>query len=125
RPRAVSRGHLPYAAPVRGRNAARYRGSRPPRHRRARPFRQPQGPGCPVTPPGPKQPTLLFKLGRIMATPRAIEALAVAGQMPDAFLLRHQTGDWGELSQDDKAANDLAVTAGVRILSAYLTILGE
>jgi hypothetical protein len=78
-----------------------------------------------VTPPGPKQPNLLFKLGRIMATPRAIEALAVAGQIPDAFLLRHQTGDWGELSQDDKAANDLAVTAGARILSAYLTILGE
>lgn len=78
-----------------------------------------------MKPPGPTQPNLLFKLGRIMATPRAIEALAVAGQMPDALLLRHQTGDWGELSQDDKAANDLAVTAGARILSAYVTILGE
>ena len=77
-----------------------------------------------MTPQTGKDP-VLFTLGRLVATPGAISALAVAGQMAHAFLLRQQPGDWGELSQDDKAANDLSVTAGVRILSACLTILGE
>lgn len=73
----------------------------------------------------PDAKPLLFNLGRLIATPGAIEALAVAGQMPDIFLLRHQTGDWGELSQEDKDTNDRAVLAGDRILSAYFTVLGD
>jgi hypothetical protein len=35
------------------------------------------------------------------------------------YLLRHGTGDWGELTPDDQEANERAVDIGERILSAY------
>jgi hypothetical protein len=35
---------------------------------------------------------------------------------------RHRKGDWGEMAQEDKSENDLAVKAGnLRIFSAYET----
>ena len=38
------------------------------------------------------------------------------------FLLRHLKGDWGDLEEEDKKENDLAVREGdLRILSAYDT----
>lgn len=67
----------------------------------------------------------LFPLGRLSATPRALEALALAGQSPESFLSRHVWGDWGELSEDDRRANVAALASGARILSAYVTVLGE
>lgn len=35
------------------------------------------------------------------------------------LLVRHITGDWGEVDSDDKAANDHSVILGERLLSAY------
>jgi hypothetical protein len=40
---------------------------------------------------------------------------------PSHYLARHVTGDWGDLDEHDKQANDEAVTDGSRILSAYGT----
>ena len=34
-------------------------------------------------------------------------------------LLRHVTGDWGDLCEEDKAANELALQEGERLFSAY------
>jgi hypothetical protein len=34
-------------------------------------------------------------------------------------LARHQSGDWGELSKADWAANHQAARQGLRVLSAY------
>ena len=34
-------------------------------------------------------------------------------------LRRHQTGDWGILSAEDRQANDLALKRGERLLSSY------
>ncbi len=67
----------------------------------------------------------LFDLGRILATPGALEALQDAGQQPQEFLIRHASGDWGVLDQEDKRLNDAAVIDGSRILSAYQTTKGE
>ena len=67
----------------------------------------------------------LFALGRLTATPRALEALALAGQSPETFLIRHASGDWGDMNNDDRSANARALKTGGRILSAYVTILGE
>ena len=61
----------------------------------------------------------LFQLGRVVATPGALEALAEAGQTPWEFLARHARGDWGDVSDDDRQANDEAVQDGSRLLSAY------
>ncbi len=63
-----------------------------------------------------------FSLGRIVATPGALQALEEANQNPFEFLERHQAGDWGELCEDDKRENEFSVTNGFRLLSAYRTL---
>ena len=63
----------------------------------------------------------LFRLGQVVATPGALEALKDAGQEADEFLYRHVTGDWGDLDEEDVQANKDAVQRGSRILSAYHT----
>ncbi len=65
----------------------------------------------------PKNP--LFKLGRLLMTPGAMEELQASGESPWTFLARHMTGDWGEVDAEDKALNDAAVKDGTSILSAY------
>jgi hypothetical protein len=69
--------------------------------------------------------TKRFSLGRIVATPGALEALQDAGQNAGEFLARHVTCDWGDLDDEDRQANDDAVINGSRILSAYVTRKGE
>ncbi len=68
--------------------------------------------------------TKKFSLGRIVGTTGALEALQAAGQAADEFLSRHVTGDWGDLDDEDRQANDAALTNGDRILSAYVTRKG-
>jgi hypothetical protein len=62
-----------------------------------------------------------FLLGRIVATPGALEALEEANQNPFEFIQRHQTGDWGELCEEDKRENEFSVRNDFRILSSYRT----
>ena len=64
-------------------------------------------------------PSAKFALGRIVATPGALKALEDADESAIPYLARHVLGDWGELSDDDKAENDFSVTRDLRILSAY------
>lgn len=79
----------------------------------------------------------LFSLGRLFATPvalAALEALSHEGKpysvrvyaddakrlelvMP--FVARHAAGDWGDINEADKRANDEALQAGDRIMSGY------
>lgn len=65
-----------------------------------------------------------FPLGQLVATPGALRALQEAGQSPGYFLERHVNGDWGEVNDEDKRANDQALVDGSRLLSAYRTLLG-
>jgi hypothetical protein len=65
-----------------------------------------------------------FELGQCVSTPGALEAILKTGEAPIQFLARHMRGDWGDLTADDKAANDSALVPnedgeGARILSAY------
>lgn len=55
--------------------------------------------------------------GRLVATPGALKA--VGQDRLSACLMRHLSGDWGNLDPEDKAANDRAAAGGGRILSAY------
>lgn len=61
----------------------------------------------------------LFPLGQVTATPSALEALGRAGVATDLLLARHVQGDWGDLDEHDWHMNDLALSAGERLLSAY------
>ena len=63
-----------------------------------------------------------FSLGQVLATPGALDALQESGQTPAFFLARHQKGDWGEVCEEDKQANDKALVDGSRLLSAYRTL---
>jgi hypothetical protein len=66
-----------------------------------------------------------FDLGQTVATPAALKAISEAGQTPDFFLDKHIQGDWGEVDDDDRNANDEALVDGSRLLSAYRTLKGE
>jgi len=61
-----------------------------------------------------------FSLGLLVSTPGALEALQEANQHPITFLKRHQRGDWGNLWQEDKRANNNALKNGSRLFSAYI-----
>ena len=64
-----------------------------------------------------------FELGQIVATPNANEIVS-RDEMKTA-LARHQRGDWGDLDEDDRDANNHALEFGLRLLSAYTTEKGN
>ena len=61
----------------------------------------------------------LFPLGQLVATPGAIQVLEENRQGCTEFLERHVSGDYGDLCEEDKQANEEALEQGLRILSAY------
>jgi hypothetical protein len=65
-------------------------------------------------PAGPR-----FKLGRIFATPAAVDALGRTGTSIVDLLIRHMRGDWGDLPEPDRQQNELALAGGARLLSSY------
>lgn len=64
-------------------------------------------------------PRPLLTLGQVVATPGCLEAFQANNQTPDEFLGRHVKGDWGDLAEEDRQANDDALIDGSRILSSY------
>jgi hypothetical protein len=58
-------------------------------------------------------------LGRVVATPGALNLLMDAGQDAFEYLARHATGDWGELCEHDRRVNEISLRQGWRILSSY------
>jgi len=66
-----------------------------------------------------------FNPGQVVATPAAIVAIEFAHASAIALLHQHLSGDWGNLSDEDKALNDKALETGDRILSAYTLADGE
>jgi hypothetical protein len=69
-----------------------------------------------------KPDRLKFSLGRLTATPAALQYLTNEDTM--SALRRHVVGDWGEVDSEDKAANDRALIEGTRLLSVYSTAAG-
>ena len=67
----------------------------------------------------------LFDLGQLVATPGALAALEKSGQSPMDFLVRHVTGDWGELCEEDRKENQFSLEKGFRLLSSYKTNAGD
>lgn len=63
--------------------------------------------------------SVLFPMGELVATPGALSLLASHRINPISLVGRHLQGDWGDVTDDDRAANNDAVTLGNRILSSY------
>lgn len=67
---------------------------------------------------------ILFRIGQVFCTPGANQVLR--GIQPGRELItihellaRHCTGDYGDLSLEDRLTNEAAIAAGGRILSSY------
>ncbi len=64
-----------------------------------------------------------FTLGRVVATVGALQVIEQLEEFP--YLRRHESGDWGDLSLEDKRENELSVERGYRVFSAYDTPAGR
>lgn len=62
-------------------------------------------------------PVAKFRLGRIVATPNALERLTQTDILTG--IQRHQAGDWGDMVEHDRAENELSLKEGLRLLSSY------
>ena len=65
---------------------------------------------------GPSAP-IRFALGRLVATPAALETLTFDDIM--AALARHHRGDWGDVGREDHAENERSLQQGFRLFSVY------
>jgi hypothetical protein len=62
---------------------------------------------------------ILFKPGRVVATPGAMEAMEKNNILSLDLLSRHLCGDWGVVPREDAKANRDALKYGSRLLSSY------
>lgn len=60
-----------------------------------------------------------FSPGTVVATPGALAAFQASGDDPLAFLVKHISGDWGNVDEHDRLENELSLQHGLRLLSAY------
>jgi hypothetical protein len=67
--------------------------------------------------------TQLFPLGNVSQTPGVMEV--IPSEDVTHALARHQSGDWGDLSAQDKAENEFSLGLPLRLLSAYRAQTGE
>jgi hypothetical protein len=58
-----------------------------------------------------------FPLGQLVVTSNAIARLTPE-EIADG-IIRHARGDWGDISPNDAAENELSLREGLRLLSAY------
>ena len=63
--------------------------------------------------------TAPLPLGRVLATPGALETILNAGGDPFDYLARHASGDWGALCAFDHRQNEIALRDGYRVFSSY------
>jgi hypothetical protein len=64
--------------------------------------------------------TILFDTGFVLRTPGAFLALLEADVSETWLIERHQSGDFGNLCEEDRVQNERAVEEGGRIFSSYL-----
>ncbi|WP_241139593.1 plasmid related protein [Achromobacter xylosoxidans] len=67
---------------------------------------------------------LPISLGQVVATPGALNLLQRASLNPFQMLLRHRSGDWGDVQPEDALANEAAAIHGNRVISSY-EVAGE
>ncbi len=61
----------------------------------------------------------VFDLGRIVATPGALNLCKEASVSSSSLIARHASGDWGELDAHDQRENERSLRHGWRLLSSY------
>ena len=66
-----------------------------------------------------------FALGQVVATPGALQLLEQTSTNAMALLMRHVTGDWGDVCAEDAQENELSLAEGFRLMSVYALPLGD
>jgi len=61
-----------------------------------------------------------FESGQVVATPGVLRAFEASGESPLEYVTRHLSGDWDIVKPEDRRENELALRAGLRIMSVYL-----
>jgi len=65
-------------------------------------------------------------LGKIYGTMGALVAFARAlDEDLNYYISRHANGDWGEVDEHDRKANQYALEHGLRVMSVYTLRTGE
>lgn len=63
---------------------------------------------------------MTLPLGRVYGTFGAVVAFAEApNEDLNSYISRHEHGDWGEVDDHDRRANEYALKHDLRVLSAY------
>ena len=65
----------------------------------------------------PDDEPMCFPLGEVVITRAALDS--VPAPEVQAALARHAAGDWGDVSDDDRQENELALREGLRLFSVY------
>jgi hypothetical protein len=60
-----------------------------------------------------------FDLGQIVVTPRASALLAEWGQTAEDLIERHQSCDWGDVTEEERHINEFATTRAMNVVSCY------
>ena len=63
--------------------------------------------------------TAKFEVGQLVVTPTAEQALQQNSIPLDTLLSRHQSGDWGDISQTVRAVNESGLKDHFNLQSAY------
>jgi hypothetical protein len=66
-----------------------------------------------------------FEVGEIVITPAASAALAANGQAVADLLDRHQTGDWGDVSDQVRTINERGLVERFNLQSTYVVATGQ
>jgi len=64
----------------------------------------------------------MFELGEVVITQNILKTVDII--TTHSALERHRNGDWGELSDEDKAANQYALENGGQIFSSHQSEAG-
>ena len=73
----------------------------------------------------PKPGHARFPLGKLAATPGALDLLDRYQVNLFDLLARHASGDWGDVGAEDAHANEQALIHGNRLLSCYTLVPGD
>jgi hypothetical protein len=66
-----------------------------------------------------KSATAKFDMGLVYATNGALAAFEKTDESSLVYLMRHVSGDWGDVSEDDRRSNAFALDNGLRLFSAF------
>lgn len=62
----------------------------------------------------------LISLGQVLVTPGVLDMLEALQLSPLPFVVRHVSGDWGDICSEDRQANAEALVHSFRLMSVYV-----